>query len=59
MPWYINPTSTRKVINRIASRHSCDSLKELQGVLDRATQILWNKQAYYYKKNQLNRDTAE
>lgn len=52
MPWYINPTSTRKVINRIADRHSRDSLQELQSVLDRATQSLWNKQEYYYKKIQ-------
>ena len=52
MPWYMNPISTRKVINRIASRHSRDSLTELQHILDHATQLLWNKQEFYFKKVQ-------
>ncbi len=59
MPWYINPISTRKVINRIASRYSCASLQDLQSVLDRATQNLWKKQECYYKKNQQSRDAAD
>ncbi len=52
MPWYINPISTRKVINRIADRYSRGSLQDLQSVLDRATQSLWTKQECYYKKIQ-------
>jgi hypothetical protein len=55
----MNPISTRKVINRIASRHSNDSLTDLQSVLDRATSCLWNKQEYYYKKIQRRREGTE
>lgn len=54
MPWYMNPKSTCKVINRIANRYSQASLQELRTVLDRATQNLWNKQEYYYEKIQHN-----
>lgn len=50
MPWYMNPIFTHKVFNRIANRHSRSSLEDLQSVLDRATQSLWNKQEYYFKK---------
>ena len=50
MPWYMNPISTRKVINRIANHYSCASLQDLQSVLDRATQRLWDKQDCYCKK---------
>lgn len=59
MPWYINPISTQKVINRIANRYSSASLQDLQSVLDLATQRLWNKQEFYYKKIQHKRDAAE
>jgi len=55
MPWYMNPTSTCKVLNRIASRHARASLQDLQTVLDLATQRLWHKQAYYYAKRSSNR----
>lgn len=59
MPWYMNPTSTRKVINRIANRHSRDSLKDLQSVLDQTTQSLWNKQECYYEKFQCNGEAVK
>lgn len=48
MPWYMNPTATCKVLNRIANRHARASLPDLQTILDRATERLWNKQEYYY-----------
>lgn len=59
MPWYMNPTSSRKVINRIAASHSHDSLKELQDVLDRATQGLWRKQEYYHTMIQRKAEVAK
>jgi hypothetical protein len=59
MPWYMNPIYTRKVINRIANRHSRDSLTDLQSVLDQATQCLWNKQEFYYKKVQGKQEGTE
>ena len=59
MPWYMNPTSTRKVINRIANRHSRDSLKDLQSVLDQTTQSLWNKQEYYHEKIQCSGEVVK
>lgn len=52
MPWYMNPTFTCKVLNRIANRYSRASLQDLQTALDQATQNLWNKQEYYYEKLQ-------
>lgn len=58
MPWYMNQISTRKVINRIADRYSRASLQDLQNVLDRTTQCLWNKQEFYIKKIQRNREAV-
>jgi len=40
----MNPAITCKVLNRLANRHSRDSLRELNAVLDYATQLLWRKQ---------------
>jgi hypothetical protein len=48
MPWYINPVITRKVLHRIANRHARASLQELNSTLDKATQLLWNKQHHYH-----------
>lgn len=50
MPWYMNPVITCKVLNRIASRHSHDSLQELGMLLDYTTQTLWNKQERFLEK---------
>lgn len=47
MPWYTNPAITRKVLHRIASRHARASLQELNTTLEKATQMLWNKQYQY------------
>jgi hypothetical protein len=58
MPWYMNQISTRKVINRIAARYSHASLQDLQNVLDRTTQCLWNKQEFYNKKIRRNGEAA-
>lgn len=51
MPWYMNPKTTCRVMNRIASRYSHAPLKDVQAVLDLATQRLWHKQEYYYEKS--------
>ncbi len=59
MPWYINPTATRKVVNRIAARYSQASLQDLQSALDRATQSLWKKQEFYYKHIEQGREAAK
>jgi hypothetical protein len=50
MPWYMNPTSTCKVLNRIADRHRRATLRDLQLVLDHATQQIWNKREHYHEK---------
>ncbi|HEX9024588.1 MAG TPA: hypothetical protein VF799_12190 [Geobacteraceae bacterium] len=52
MPWYMNPVTTCKVLNRIASRNAQASLRELTAVLDRATEKLWSKQEEYYTAHQ-------
>lgn len=48
MPWYTNPFITRKVLHRIASRHVHVSLQELNSILDKAAQTLWDKQRQYH-----------
>jgi len=53
MPWYMNPNLARKVLNRIANRHPQAKLRDLQLVLDHATQKLWNKQECFYEKKPL------
>lgn len=50
MPWYMNPEMTRKVLNRIADRHSNAHLRDLRVVLDGTLQNIWNKQENYHKK---------
>ncbi|MDD2734850.1 MAG: hypothetical protein PHF56_12985 [Desulfuromonadaceae bacterium] len=52
MPWYTNPAITRKVLHRIANRYARASLQELNSTLDKATQMLWNKQHQYVSYNQ-------
>jgi hypothetical protein len=44
MPWFMNPAITCKVLNRLANRHSRESLRDLNALLDHATQLLWRKQ---------------
>lgn len=51
MPWYMNPAITCRVLNRIAKRHSHDSLQELGSLLDCTTQTLWSKQERFLEKN--------
>jgi len=51
MPWYMNPIRTCKVLNRIANRHRHVPLRDLNSVLDQATEKLWNKQECYYSKS--------
>jgi hypothetical protein len=52
MPWYMNPIITCKVLNRIASRNSQASLKELGSLLDFMTQTLWSKQERFLEKQE-------
>lgn len=51
MPWYYNPAITCRVLNKIANRYQRANLQELKTTLDYATQLIWNKQEYYYKRN--------
>jgi hypothetical protein len=50
MPWYCNPVITCRVLNKIANRYQRANLQELKTNLDYATQLIWNKQEYYYKR---------
>jgi hypothetical protein len=54
MPWYTNPIKTCQVLNRIANRHSRASIKELDTVLDYATQLIWSKQENFYSRYAAN-----
>jgi len=47
MPWYMNPVTTCKVLNRIANRSARVSLRELTVLLDQTTDKLWSKQEEY------------
>ena len=49
VPWYNNPVLTCKVLNRIANRYTRATLQDLNTVLDRATQLIWNKQEQYFR----------
>lgn len=49
-PWYMNPVTTCKVLNRIASRHEYAPLLDLNDLLDQAIEKLWSKQENYYTK---------
>jgi|GEM_PF-1953092 len=50
MPWYMSPTTTCKVLNRIANRHQRAPLRDLTTLLNHATEKLWSKQERYYEK---------
>jgi len=47
MPWFNNPVTTCKVLNKIASRYDQSSLETLKVVLDNATELIWRKQEHY------------
>jgi hypothetical protein len=49
MPWYTNPVRICKVLNRIAIRYERTSLRELDFVLDHATELIWIKLEHYYE----------
>ena len=49
MPWYTNPVTTCKVLNRIANRFDHSSLNNLRSVMDYATESIWRKQEHYYE----------
>lgn len=49
MPWYKNPATVCKVVNRIASRYDRASLQNLRDALDYVTESIWRKQEKYYK----------
>lgn len=52
MPWYTNPDTTCKVLNRLANRYEHQTLAGLKSLLDHATQLIWVKQERYYESNQ-------
>lgn len=51
MPWYMNPSSTRRVVNRIALHYSRLSIQEQAAALDHVTQRLWHKQEFFHENN--------
>ena len=55
MPWYMSPTTTCKVLNRIANRHQRAPLRDLTTLLNHATEKLWSKQERYYEKQASHR----
>lgn len=59
MPWYMNPASSRKVVNRIASRYSRASLQELGSALDLVTQRLWSKQEFFCDNFRRHQEMAD
>lgn len=50
MPWYTNPVLTCKVLNRIANRHPRATTRDLDTILDYATQLIWSKQEHFYSR---------
>lgn len=61
MPWYMIPSQTCKVLNRLADRYATSSLQDLNMILDQATQNIWFKQEQYYnaKMSNGNRTSGE
>ena len=49
MPWYTNPVTTCKVLDRIATRHERTALQDLKSVLDNAIASILKKQEHYYE----------
>lgn len=58
MPWYMNPLQTCKVLNRLADRYATSSLRDLNTVLEQATQNIWDKQEQYYNAKMSNGNPA-
>jgi hypothetical protein len=48
MPWYNNPLTTIKVLNKIANRYTTSSLQDLKSVLDNVTEQVRRKQDSYH-----------
>jgi hypothetical protein len=49
MPWYKNPATICKVLDKIANRYENSSLQQLRSALDSVTDLIWKKQEHYYK----------
>lgn len=47
MPWYKNPLTTCKVLDKIARRYENSSLQQLRNVIDSVTELIWEKQVNY------------
>jgi len=58
MPWYMKPTQTCKVLNRLADRYSTSSLQDLNIILEQATQTIWYKQEQYYNSRFSNNNRS-
>ncbi|MDD2736802.1 MAG: hypothetical protein PHF56_22945 [Desulfuromonadaceae bacterium] len=52
MPWYFNPVTTCKALNKIACHYETSALQDLRSALDHATELIRRKQEHYYKSNQ-------
>lgn len=49
MPWYTNPITTCKVLDKIATRHEHTALQDLKSVLDNAIASILKKQEHYHE----------
>lgn len=57
-PWYLNPATIRKVLDRIANQHACVPLRDLNELLGQAADRLWSKQEKYYTKDRHGHSVA-
>ncbi|NTW98554.1 MAG: hypothetical protein HGB35_01175 [Geobacteraceae bacterium] len=57
MPWYTDPVTTCKVLDKIATRYERIELYDLKSVLDSAVALLLKKQEQYLESTQ--RQTEE
>ncbi len=52
MPWYKNPVTTCKVLDRIARRYEHLALPDLKSLLDDVTGMIWVKLEHYHEGRQ-------
>jgi hypothetical protein len=49
MPWYTDPVTTCKVLDRIARRYDRTTLHDLRSVLDNVVASILKKQEHYHE----------
>jgi len=51
MPWYTNPVTTCKVLDKIAKRYEHSALHDLKFCLDSTVALILKKQDQYHRGN--------